>query len=280
MKLLRLGGLLFAIALICSIIAETSPQQLHLDASQLASQVKPARASSSSGGVGGGGTDSDTISVVMRTLMPSMFNLFNNITPAEYKAQFQEPCRFDSLLEIFSQLPAYFDIIAKKYNPKGDLVAYYSMQLASTFLVNNDSLTMTCLYNMMSLQSRLKTFSLDLMDNPEKNFHLVGLFGYFIKPVMGMLKQNAMMKIIDHVEKYDSNEDLSTVTKFNVLNAVFVVLGIVAILANTLLVVLLRRSGLTTKKPPKTLNKPAKPSIYKNSALMNQQQVIDIYCIY
>jgi hypothetical protein len=278
MKLLRLGGLLFAIALICSIIAETSPQQLHLDASQLASQVKPARASSSSGGVGG--TDSDTISVVMRTLMPSMFNLFNNITPAEYKAQFQEPCRFDSLLEIFSQLPAYFDIIAKKYNPKGDLVAYYSMQLASTFLVNNDSLTMTCLYNMMSLQSRLKTFSLDLMDNPEKNFHLVGLFGYFIKPVMGMLKQNAMMKIIDHVEKYDSNEDLSTVTKFNVLNAVFVVLGIVAILANTLLVVLLRRSGLTTKKPPKTLNKPAKPSIYKNSALMNQQQVIDIYCIY
>lgn len=187
--------------------------------------------------------DMDTISVIMRTLMPSMFNLFANITSDEYKSQFQDPCRFDPLLDIFSQLPAYFDTMAKKYAPKTDLVAYYSMQLASTFLVNNNSLTMTCLYNMMSLQSRLKTFSLDLMDNPEKNFHLVGLFGFFIKPVMGMLKQNAMMKIIDHVEKYESNEDMSTITKFNVLNVVFLIVGTVAICANLLLIVLLRRTA-------------------------------------
>lgn len=188
-------------------------------------------------------SDMDTISVIMRTLMPSMFNLFSNVTSHEYKAQFKDPCRFDSLLEIFSQLPAYFDIMAKKYTPRNDLVAYYSMQLASTFLVNNNSLTMTCLYNMMSLQTRLKTFSLDLMDNPEKNFHLVGLFGFFIKPVMGMLKQNAMMKIIDHVEKYENNDDLSTVDKFNVLNVFFLLVGLVAILANVLLIVLLRRSA-------------------------------------
>ena len=118
--------------------------------------------------------EANTISVIMTTLMPSMFNLFRNITPDEFKANFKEPCRFDALLDIFKQMPPLFDKIATRYPNKPDLVAYYSMQLASTFLVNNGSLTMACLYNMLSLQTRLMTFSLDIMDNPERNPALVG----------------------------------------------------------------------------------------------------------
>jgi hypothetical protein len=122
--------------------------------------------------------EANTISVIMTTLMPSMFNLFRNITPDEFKANFKEPCRFDALLDIFKQMPPLFDKIATKYPNKPDLVAYYSMQLASTFLVNNGSLTMACLYNMLSLQTRLMTFSLDIMDNPEGNPALVGKYIY------------------------------------------------------------------------------------------------------
>ena len=186
--------------------------------------------------------DSSKVSIIMQTMLPSMFGLFSNITSAEYKANFKEPCRFDQLLDIFKQLPAYFDIISAKYPRKPELAAYYSMQLASTFLVNNGSLTMACLYNMLSLQTRLMQFSLSIMDNPEKSPELVGLFGIFMKPVMGMLKQNAMMKIIDHVDRYDKNDDLSTVSLFNFLNATYVLVGLCGILANTLLIVLLRRS--------------------------------------
>jgi len=120
--------------------------------------------------------EANTISVIMTTLMPSMFNLFRNITPDEFKANFKEPCRFDALLDIFKQMPPLFDKIATRYPNKPDLVAYYSMQLASTFLVNNGSLTMACLYNMLSLQTRLMTFSLDIMDNPERNPALVGKY--------------------------------------------------------------------------------------------------------
>jgi hypothetical protein len=120
-------------------------------------------------------SEAKTISIIMNTLMPSMFNLFSNITSDEYKANFKSPCRFDELLDIFKQMPPLFDKIANKYPTKPDLVAYYSMQLASTFLVNNGSLTMACLYNMLSLQTRLMSFSIDIMDNPEKNPDLVGM---------------------------------------------------------------------------------------------------------
>lgn len=188
-------------------------------------------------------SEAKTISIIMNTLMPSMFNLFSNITSDDYKANFKEPCRFDSLLDIFKQLPPFFDIIANKYPNKPDLVAYYSMQLASTFLVNNGSLTMACLYNMLSLQTRLMSFSIDIMDNPEKNPQLVGLFGIFMKPVMGMLKKNAMMQIIDHVDRYDKNDDLSNVTLFNLLNVVYCFIGLIGILSNIFLVILLKRSS-------------------------------------
>jgi hypothetical protein len=197
--------------------------------------------------------ESKTISIIMQTLLPSMFGLFSNITSEDYKANFKEPCRFDSLLDIFKQLPAYFDIISAKYPDKPDLAAYYSMQLASTFLVNNGSLTMSCLYNMLSLQTRLMKFSLNIMDNPEKNPELVGLFGIFMKPVMGMLKKNSMMKIIDHVDRYDKNDDLNTVNIFNMLNFFYCLIGLLGILCNVLLVILLKRSSTRhTKK--KTLS--------------------------
>ena len=162
----------------------------------------------------------NTISVIMQTMLPPMFSLFSNITTDEYKSQFKDPCRFDVLMDIFKNLPPYFDEIAKKYPNKHDLIAYYSMQLASTFLVNNGSLTMACMYNMLSLQTKLFSFSLDIMDNPEKNPQLVGLFGLFMKPVMGMLKKNSMMKIIEHVDLYDKNDDMSTIPLFHFLNFV------------------------------------------------------------
>lgn len=200
----------------------------------------------------------EQISIIMKTLMPSMFGLFSNITSAEYKSQFHEPCKFDQLLEIFSKLPPYFDQIARKYPGRTDLSAYYSMQLASTFLVNNGSLTMRCLYNMISLQNRLKSFSLELMDNPEKpeNFHLVGRFGYFIKPVMSKLKKNSMMKIIDEVEKYENNDDLSTIGKFNAFNVFACVLGTVAVFANVFLILLLVRVNSKMTSPKGTFGAP------------------------
>lgn len=186
--------------------------------------------------------EANTISVIMQTMMPSMFGLFSNITDPAYKAKFKDPCRFDVLMDLFKNLPPYFDVIASKYPNKNDLIAYYSMQLASTFLVNNGSLTMACMYNMLSLQTTLFDFSLDLMDNPEKKPELVGLFGIFMKPVMSMLKKNSMMKIIEHVDRYDKNDNESTIPLFHFLNFVYVFLGIFAILSNILLVLLLRRS--------------------------------------
>ena len=192
--------------------------------------------------------ESKTISIIMQTMLPSMFGLFSNITSEDFKANFKEPCRFDSLLDIFSKLPPYFDIIAAKYPLKPDLAAYYSMQLASTFLVNNGSLTMSCLYNMLSLQTRLMKFSLNIMDNPEENPELVGKFGIFMKPVMSMLKKNAMMKIIDHVDQYDKNDDLNTVNLFNLLNFFYCLVGVFGILSNILLVILLRRSSIRHNK--------------------------------
>jgi hypothetical protein len=192
----------------------------------------------------------NTISVIMQTMLPSMFGLFSNITTDEFKSHFQDPCRFDVLMDIFKNLPPYFDEIAKKYPNKHDLIAYYSMQLASTFLVNNGSLTMACMYNMLSLQTKLFSFSLDIMDNPEKNPQLVGLFGIFMKPVMGLLKKNSMMKIIEHVDRYDKNDDMSTIPLFHFLNFVYVFLGIFAILSNILLVILLKRSSAARCQKP------------------------------
>lgn len=191
--------------------------------------------------------EANTITVIMSTLLPSMFGLFSNITSDDYKANFKEPCRFDTLMDLFKQLPPYFDVIAKKYPGQPDLIAYYSMQLASTFLVNNGSLTMECMYNMLSLQTRLNNFSLDIMDNPEKNPKLVGLFGIFMKPIMKMLKKNAMMKIIEHVDRYEKNDDRENIVIFHILNFFYVVVGTVGILSNILLIVLLRRSSIATK---------------------------------
>lgn len=185
--------------------------------------------------------DDNALSVLMKIMLPSMFGLFSNITDPEYKAKFKEPCTFDKLLDIFSKLPPYFDEFGKKYSTKPDLMAYYSMQLASTFLVNNGSLTMECLYNMLSLQTHLHKFSINIIDHPEKNLHLVGLFGNYMKPMMGQIKQNAMMKIIDYVDRYEKNDDLSTVTTFKYLNMFFIIFGLLAIFSNIFLVYSLKK---------------------------------------
>ncbi|CAF0745081.1 unnamed protein product [Brachionus calyciflorus] len=195
-----------------------------------------------------GDLDDSSIAILMKVMLPSMFGLFSNVTDLEYKSNFKEPCTFDKLLEIFSKLPPYFDEFGKKYSKKPELMAYYSMQLASTFLVNNGSLTMECLYNMLSLQTRLHKFSIDLMDHPEKNFHLVGLFGTYMKPMMGQLKQNAMMKIIDHVDRYEKNDNLSTISLFKTLNIFYIITGLIAILSNIFLIVILKKSNRPNEK--------------------------------
>lgn len=69
-----------------------------------------------------------------------------------------------------------------------------------------------------------------------------------MKPVMSMLKKNAMMQIIEHVDKYDKNDDLSNVTLFNFLNVFYCLIGLVGILSNVFLVILLRRSSTVVDK--------------------------------
>ncbi len=73
----------------------------------------------------------------MRTFLPSIFSLFSNVTDAEFKATFKPPCRFEQMLELFQSLPPYFEQMAVKFPNDPELLAYYSMQLASTVLVNN-----------------------------------------------------------------------------------------------------------------------------------------------
>ena len=218
---------------------------------------------------GDGDDESIKVSIIMQTMLPSMFNLFSNITNSDFKSQFKPPCRFDTMMDIFQQLPPYFDLMAKQFPNKPDLVAYYSMQMASTFLVNNGSLTMECLYNMLSLQTRLHGFSLDIMDNPESNPKLVGLFGVFMKPVMSKLKKNAMMKIIEHVDRYDKNDDRETIYLFNVLNFIYVTFGLVAILSNVLLIILLKRIS-NARKHRRTKVQPSEKSGDKTKTKLHE----------
>ena len=211
------------------------------------------------------------VSILMRTFLPSIFSLFSNVTDAEFKATFKEPCKFEPMLQLFQGLPPYFEQMAKKFNDP-ELLAYYSMQLASTVLVNNGSLTMGCLYSMLTLQSRLNDFSLKIMDRPNEHRELVGHFGVFMQPIMSKLKDNAMMKIIEHVERYDKNDNVSTIYLFKFLNTVYCLFGLVAIVSNLFLIILLKQrpraptssrsvhsSGGTRKNHP---TKPKKLSTY------------------
>lgn len=218
------------------------------------------------GMVSGGGNGGDAfispehVSILMRTFLPSIFNLFSNVTDAQFKATFQPPCRFEQMLEMFQQLPPYFEQMAKKYPNDPELLAYYSMQLASTVLVNNGSLTMRCLYSMLTLQSRLNEFSLKIMDRPQEHPELVGYFGIFMKPIMSKLKDNAMMKIIEHVDKYDKNDNTGTIYLFKFLNLVYCVLGLGAIMANVFLVILLKQNQRSSHRNAAASNN-ASPAI-------------------
>lgn len=188
--------------------------------------------------------------VLMKVMLPTMFSLFSDMMPNDYKETFKKPCEFNSLLELFAKLPNYFNEMGKLYADKPDLLAYYSMQLASGFLVSNGSLTMDCLFKMLDLQSRLGNFSIDLMDNPEKNSHLIGRFGVAMKPMMSQMKQDPMLKIIEEVDKYDKNNDPYTINLFHRFNIVFVVISIVGILFNLALFLVLKRINNYNKESP------------------------------
>jgi hypothetical protein len=186
----------------------------------------------------------------MRTFLPSIFSLFSNVTDAEFKATFQPPCRFEQMLELFQGLPPYFEQMAEKFPNDPELLAYYSMQLASTVLVNNGSLTMRCMYSMLTLQSKLNDFSLKIMDKPNEHRELVGHFGVFMQPIMSKLKDNAMMKIIEHVERYDKNDNTGNIYLFQFLNFIYCLAGLGAILANVFLIILLKqRQPLVPAQP-------------------------------
>ncbi len=115
----------------------------------------------------------------MKVMLPTIIGLFSNITDNDYKAQFKAPCEFNQMLDLFSSLPPYFNEIGKTYDGRTDLIAYYSMQLSSTFLVNKNALTMKCLYQMLDLQTRIGGLSINIMDHPEKNSQLVGVMGKY-----------------------------------------------------------------------------------------------------
>ena len=102
-----------------------------------------------------------------------------------------------------------------------------------------------------------------------------------MKPVMGMLKKNAMMQIIDHVDKYDKNDDLSNVTLFNFLNVFYCIVGLVGIVSNIFLVILLRRSttvvdkqrALTLKRTMEKLNEKHLEATTKRPSMTTQKMI-------
>ena len=193
---------------------------------------------------------------VMSFMMPVIFQLFSNITDINYKNTFHPPCEYDSLLGMFEKLPPYFNEIGKKYPDKIDLVAYYSMQMASGFLVSTGALTMDCLYKMLSLQTKLGDLAIGIMDHPEKHDTYVGKFGIFMKPYTKELRQNPMLKIIEYVDTYEKNTDESTIGLFGTFNVIFVIISLVGIVSNAFLLFTLSRMHIRSKSirngPPST----------------------------
>jgi hypothetical protein len=180
----------------------------------------------------------------MTFMLPIIMNVFQNRTEPEYQAKFKKPCEFNDMINMFSTLPPYFNEIGRLYPNKTDLIAYYSMQLSSTFLVNQGSLTMDCLYNMLDLQSRLGSFAIGILDHPEKYEKEVGNFGLFMKAESKPLRNNAMLQILEYVDKYEKNNDKDqTVALFSTFNVIFVIISIIGILANFILILVLKHSS-------------------------------------
>ena len=186
---------------------------------------------------------------LMVFLLPTMMALFENETNIEYKTQFHKPCEFKDILDMFKAIPPYFDAIDNLHPNQIELTSYYSMQLASTLLVNKKSLTMECLYNMLSLQSRLSSFVINILDYPERNKKLVGLLGLFMKEPLRPLRSNALLKILEYTDKYEKNSDKNQNVKlFKIFNIGFICLSVIGLLTNFILVLILKRSKYKRKK--------------------------------
>ena len=186
---------------------------------------------------------------IMTFMLPIIMNVFQNRTEPEYQAKFKKPCEFKDMINMFSTLPPYFNEIGRLYPNKTDLIAYYSMQLSSTFLVNQGSLTMDCLYNMLDLQSRLGSFAIGILDHPENYVNEVGQFGLHMKSQAGPLRNNAMLQILEYVDKYEKNNDKDqTVALFTTFNIIFVIISVIGILANFIIILVLKRAGYRSIK--------------------------------
>ena len=181
---------------------------------------------------------------IMTFMLPIIMSVFQNRTEIEYQNKFQKPCEFNDMLNMFSTLPPYFNEIGRLYPNKTDLIAYYSMQLSSTFLVNKGSLTMDCLYNMLDLQSRLGQFAVGILDRPGDYIKDVGMFGLYMKEHAAPLRENAMLKILEYVDKYEkNNKKEQTVALFNTFNVIFVIISLIGIVLNFIVILVLKRAG-------------------------------------
>jgi len=63
------------------------------------------------------------------------------------------------------------------------------------YLVNQGSLTMDCLYNMLDLQSLLGLFAIGILDHPEKYEKEVGNFGLFMKAESKPLRNASNIRV-------------------------------------------------------------------------------------
>jgi hypothetical protein len=185
----------------------------------------------------------------MTFMLPIMLKAFENVTSTEYIAGFNKPCDFRDMLDLFNTLPPYFNSIGSLYPNQTELISYYSMQLASTFLVNKKSLTIECLYNMLSLQSRLGSFAINILEHPEKNEKLVGTFGRFMKEPAKPLRDSPMLKILEHVNKYEKNDDKDKILNlFTIFNIIFICVSVIGILTNFILFSILKCSSSKTNR--------------------------------
>ena len=183
---------------------------------------------------------------VMFFMLPVIIEVFEKITEPSYKMQFNKPCDFNEMLHMFSTLPPYFNAVGKLYANQTDLLAYYSMQLASTVLVNKNILTMECLYNMLDLQSKFGKFALGLLKNPEDYKNEIGKFGTAMKNHQSIkeLINNPMLKILEHVDKYEKNNNKEqNLLLFNTFNIVFIVVSLIGIIGNLAVCCLLKRGN-------------------------------------
>jgi hypothetical protein len=200
--------------------------------------------------------DAAGLEYIMNFMLPIIMKVFADKMDEEYKQSFKKPCEFNDMLQMFKTLPPYFNVIGNKYPNNTDLIAYYSMQLSSGFLVNQGSLTMDCLYNMLDLQSRLGGFAVGLLDHPENYTVEAGQFGMAMKEHAKPLRNNAMLQILEFVDKYEKNNNKKVVGVFKAFNIIFIIISLFGIITNVIVVLVLKRLSyrVITKKTSKRIS--------------------------